>query len=695
MGFFDGIKKFANEMVDDEICQLGENAQKRELKNRIAKQLKQRKISNASTKKIEHKKVDNLREVFNVDYRDLLFFVDTTMMRNNGTLGIGATDEWVFWKFNDEQRLAMPLNDLLLCYTSDDKLIIVKLENEQLTFNSLPIGDKAEMFDAVIAALNKEQKTVVTYQNMLEPLVERDLTSYDALRLDLLEVLSPAQHVRLEKLLIEKAIAENDPTFWSYAVHQLFSNDSEEFETFRGKILEHTVSLLQGNLTKENINEYLDIINKFDVDGKYTTVKLECMLKLNRVAEAKMLAYSELPESEREEFLAKQEQKENELRLKIEKAINKGEDIFVNNPEYVYVYLTGGLLPAEYAVIVGRRVEYVDAIISKMERETPIINRYQFTLNELAARNYWFNYFADINHEALPTEGNWAKVNKFVLNYGGKELQKRIDHGVATIDEVESYVKQHEKVQRNEEQLAEDQRKWREQMDKALKENYTTFYMKMLDPVKAEYIHKKLMIMYLSDELEGNNIEDLDRYVAEVTAKSDDLLNELVKDEYAKAPLVRGEFERAEDFDKRVTDRIEELKNEIQGRLSLEENHLDNKISKLDAANELAVRKMQQLMSDEHIAKLNVLLFMDQLKNVKIKQYDPDKFRFKYIYGNEQEDFVDVPIEVAPKFRDNFRPKNCSDVVVIVDEDNDGKPLVVTKYHFMGEEYYLKVCYMW
>ncbi|WP_333637157.1 hypothetical protein [Ligilactobacillus animalis] len=460
------------------------------------------------------------------------------------------------------------------------------------------------MFDAVIAALNKEQKTVVTYQNMLEPLVERDLTSYDALRLDLLEVLSPAQHVRLEKLLIEKAIAENDPTFWSYAVHQLFSNDSEEFETFRGKILEHTVSLLQGNLTKENINEYLDIINKFDVDGKYTTVKLECMLKLNRVAEAKMLAYSELPESEREEFLAKQEQKENELRLKIEKAINKGEDIFVNNPEYVYVYLTGGLLPAEYAVIVGRRVEYVDAIISKMERETPIINRYQFTLNELAARNYWFNYFADINHEALPTEGNWAKVNKFVLNYGGKELQKRIDHGVATIDEVESYVKQHEKVQRNEEQLAED-------------------------------------------------------------------------------------------FDKRVTDRIEELKNEIQGRLSLEENHLDNKISKLDAANELAVRNMQQLMSDEHIAKLNVLLFMDQLKNVKIKQYDPDKFRFKYIYGNEQEDFVDVPIEVAPKFRDNFRPKNCSDVVVIVDEDNDGKPLVVTKYHFMGEEYYLKVCYMW
>lgn len=56
MGFFDGIKKFANEMVDDEICQLGENAQKRELKNRIAKQLKQRRISNASTKKSSTKR---------------------------------------------------------------------------------------------------------------------------------------------------------------------------------------------------------------------------------------------------------------------------------------------------------------------------------------------------------------------------------------------------------------------------------------------------------------------------------------------------------------------------------------------------------------------------------------------------------------------------------------------------------------
>lgn len=267
MGFFDGIKKFANEMVDDEICPLGENAQRRELKNRIAKQLKQKKIPNASTKKIEHKKIDNLREVFNVDYRDLLFFVDTTMMRNNGTLGIGAIDEWVFWKFNDEQRLAMPLNDLLLGYTSDDKLVLVKFENEQLMFNSLPIGDKAEMFEAVITALNKEQNAVMAYQNMLEPLVERDLTINDAFRVDLLKVLSPAQHVRLEKLLIEKAITENDPTFWSYAVHQLSSHDSDEFETFRGKILEHTVSLLQEDLPKENINEYLDIVNEFDIDG--------------------------------------------------------------------------------------------------------------------------------------------------------------------------------------------------------------------------------------------------------------------------------------------------------------------------------------------------------------------------------------------------------------------------------------------
>lgn len=694
MGFFDGIKKFANEMIDDEVCPLGENVQRHELKNRIAKQLKLKKISNASTKKIEHKKIDNLREVFNVDYRELLFFIDTTMMRNNGTLGIGAIDEWVFWKFNDEQRLAMPLNDLLLGYISDDKLVLVKFENEQLTFNSLPIGDKAEMFEAVITALNEEQNAVMSYQDMLEPLVERDLTINDAFRVDLLKVLSPAQHVRLEKLLIEKAIIENDSTYWSYAVHQLSSHDSDEFETFRGKILEHTVSLLQGDLTRENVNEYLDIINKFDTDGKYITVKLECMLKLNRNAEAKMLAYSELPEREREKFLTKQEQEEKELRLKIEQAVDKGEDIFENNPQYVYTYLTGGLLPAEYAVAVGQSIEYVDGIISKMEHETPIINRYQFTLNELAARNHQFSYFAEINHEELPTEGSWAKVNKFVLKYGGKEIEKKIKRGTATIDEVESYVKQHEKVQRNEEQLAEAQRKWREQMNKALEENYTTFYMKMLDPVKAKYIHKKLMIIYLGDELEGNDIEDLDRYVAEVSAKSDNLLNELVKDKYAKSPLVRGEFERVEDFNRRVADRIEELRNEFQGRLSLEENHLDNKISKLDAADKLATREMQQLMSDDRVAKLNVLLFMDQLKNIKIKQYDPDEFKFKYIYDNGQEEFLEVPIEVASKFRDNFKPEKCLDVAVILDEDNEGKPLAVTKYRFMDEEYYFRVCYM-
>lgn len=653
MGFFDGIKKFANEMVDDEICPLGENAQRRELKNRIAKQLKQKKIPNASTKKIEHKKIDNLREVFNVDYRDLLFFVDTTMMRNNGTLGIGAIDEWVFWKFNDEQRLAMPLNDLLLGYTSDDKLVLVKFENEQLMFNSLPIGDKAEMFEAVITALNKEQNAVMAYQNMLEPLVERDLTINDAFRVDLLKVLSPAQHVRLEKLLIEKAITENDPTFWSYAVHQLSSHDSDEFETFRGKILEHTVSLLQEDPPKEKINEYLDIVNEFDIDGKYTTLKLECMLNLDRVTEAKMLAYKELPEAEREEFLTKQEQKEKELRLKIEQAIDKGENIFEDNPQYVYTYLTGGLLPAEYAVTVGQSVEYVDGIISKMEHGTQIINRYQFTLNELAAKNHRFNYFAEINHEELPTEGSWAKINKFILGYDTIELQRKIDYGIAKVDEVKSYVRQYEEVRLEDEQLAEDQRKWREQMNKALKENYTTFYMKMLDPVKAEYIHKKLMIIYLGDE-----------------------------------------FERAEDFDKRVADRIEELKNEFQGRLSLEENHLDNKISKLDAADKLATREMQQLMSDDRVAKLNVLLFMDQLKNIKIKQYDPDEFKFKYIYDNGQKGFLEVPIEVAPKFRDNFKPEKCSDVAVILDEDNAGKPLAVTKYRFMDEEYYFRVCYM-
>lgn len=694
MGLFDGIKKFASEIVDDEICPLGENVQRSELKNRIAKQLKKKKITNISTKEIEHKKINNLREVFNVDYRDLLFFVDTTMMRNNGTLGIGATDEWVFWKFNDEQRLAMPLNNLLLGYTSDNELVLVNFENEQLTFKSLPIGDKTEIFDVVITSLNKEQNTVITYQNTLEPLVERDLPINDAFKVDLLEVLSTTQHVRLEKLLIEKSIAENNPTFWNYAVYQLFTHDGEEFENLREKILEHTASLLREDHPKENINEYLEIIKDFDIGGKYTTVKLECMLKLDRVAEAKMLAYSELSETEREEFLTKQEQKENELRLKIERAINKGENIFNNNPEYVYVYLTGGLLPAEYAVTVGRNVEYVDAILSKMGREAPIINRYQFTLNELAARNGQFSYFAEINHEALPTEGNWAKVNKFVLKHGGKELQRRIDYGVATANEVESYVKQYERVQRNEEKLAEDQRNWKEQMNKALKENYRTFYMKMLNPVNAVYIHKKLMIMYLGDELEGNDIEDLDRYRAEVSAKSEDLLNELVKDEYAKSPLVRGEFERAEDFDKRVTDRIEELKNEIQSRLSTEENRLDNEISKLDAADELATRKMQQLMSDDSIAKLNILLFIDQLKNIKIKQYDPDKFRFKYHYDNGKEDFVDVPIDVAQKFRDNFRIENCLDIAVIVDDDNTDKLLAITKYYFMDEEYYLKVCYM-
>lgn len=72
MGLFDSIKKFANEIVDDEICPLGENVQNIELKKHFAHSLKNTMVSNLSTEDIEHKKIDNLREIFGVDYKEVL-----------------------------------------------------------------------------------------------------------------------------------------------------------------------------------------------------------------------------------------------------------------------------------------------------------------------------------------------------------------------------------------------------------------------------------------------------------------------------------------------------------------------------------------------------------------------------------------------------------------------------------------------
>lgn len=74
MGFFDGLKKLANEVTDTERVQLGTEIENIKFRDEIRRRLVgSEDDKHLSITSIEHKKVDNLRNSMSLDYRQAVF----------------------------------------------------------------------------------------------------------------------------------------------------------------------------------------------------------------------------------------------------------------------------------------------------------------------------------------------------------------------------------------------------------------------------------------------------------------------------------------------------------------------------------------------------------------------------------------------------------------------------------------------
>lgn len=706
MGLFDSIKKLANEIVDDEICPLGENVQNIELKKHFAHSLKNAMVSNLSTEDIEHKKIDNLREIFGVDYKDLLFFVDTTKIRNNGGLGVGATDEFIFWKFKDNMMLQkLSLQSMLCSYIDFGGLINIFPDlngKGKVEFDDLYIGEYGEVFEAVISAIKKDESILESCQNIFSNVLKGNYSAIELEKLDHITFLNQEQHELLAERIVDAAIAEADLQRLRYGAYKLKKRNEERFEEFRAKILVFISNTISDddNLATYEMETALEFLNDFDSKNEYTLEKLKLMLNLGKSKEAQLIAYLELPKEQGERFLIDSFKKDFDLINEIENSIdNESKEIFSENPEYANTYLNGGLLPVEYAALKAKPKSYIKYLLEITDMSKSSLNIYGFKLSEIIARQNsieYFNALVDVD-DKRPTAG----IGSYISKGGAAVLDKALEisaygGNLPSESAVEASVKWKEKNKENDQELERKKQEWDMKRREQMLSDRKSFYLKLLKPrIIEENVYDILVEQYLQNDIAKSEENTLQDYKQRLIEKKDNLLELLVNKTYKTNPLEKGEFERTDDFNSRVSMKLEEIKAEISSCLPELEKDVERKLAKIDAATAIAKRKAEYLLSDKSAEKLKWIIFKNQLQQVNLGRYDADESTFEYTYGEENvENNVEVPIEVAQEFREKFSSDNFTDIILskpASGESNSKKITVEAKYNFDGKDYVFKI----
>lgn len=704
MGLFDSIKKFANEIVDDEICPLGENLQNIELKKHFAHSLKNTMVSNLSTEDIEHKKIDNLREIFGVDYKDLLFFVDTTKIRNNGGLGVGATDEFIFWKFKDSmmpQRLS--LQSMLCSYIGFGGLINIFPDlNGKVEFNDLYIDEYEEVFEVIISAIKKDESILESCQNIFSNVLKGSYSAIELEKLDHITFLNEEQHELLAERIIDAAITESDLQRLSYGAYKLKKRNEERFEDFRAKILVFIANTISDsdNLATYEMETALELLNDFDSKNEYTLEKLKLMLNLGKSNEAQLIAYLELPKEQGERFLVDSFKKDFDLINEIENSIdNESKEIFSENSEYANTYLNGGLLPVEYAALKAKPKGYIKYLLDMTDMSKPNLNIYGFKFSEIVARQNsieYYNALVDVD-DKRPRASIGSYVSKGGSAVYDKALEAQFYGGNMPSDSaIETSVEWKEKNKEKDRELERQKHEWDMKRRAQMLSGRKAFYLKLLKPRTIEENMDDVLIeKYLQDDIFQSGENTLQDYKQRLLEEKNNLLELLVSETYEAEPLEKGEFERTEDFNNRVNMKLEEIRADLSSRLPELQKDVERKLAKVDAATAIAKRKLKYLLSDESAEKLKWTIFKDQLQQVHVGKYDADESIFEYTYGEDAvTENIEVPIEIAQEFREKFSSDNFTDIMLskpAPGEPDSKKITVEAKYNFNGEDYVFKI----
>jgi len=717
MGLFDSIKKFADEVSDNDSCTLGDQIPDSALMDQLREIVAQNKDGRVSTTEIQHKKIENLQTNLGLDYHKAVFFIDTTMMRNNGSRGIGATIDCLYWNFSNNDAHHLALTDLALCNLSEAELtqITTTADNQAVT-QTFNLDSKITTTVKQIKELFDNDQTVQTnYQAKVNTILHTEQVSNEVLQqLELLTITNTVQHAIIETKLIDQAFDNND---WSSIATNLIAlnvNDSVAFENKRQTVLEQISKRLNSNndINHSELTQLNYLLNKFDYDHLFTNEIIKLQVRLGKSFDAKITAYARLGETERNQIISEIAQTEATTRNIVENAVEQTDsNYFENHQAQTNLALTAGLLPVEYALLLKKPTAFINELIQLTDSDllTNPSNVYQFSLEELAASHKDKDYFlATVSDNANRPKANLInKISHTALNDNANAIRLAKKQGQDVSEAEQKYNEQAERVRQADDRIEEAQRDWDRQTSEELSKSRQNFYYNLTgintNALKTIFCERYLAQTQANLNATNNQLDQLTNSLHDLQHTLDNPIDDLVDQRYTANKLVRGEFEKAEDFEQRVLDCRQSLKTEIT-------ETLDSEISQLTQEFDKKTEKAQQLAQDKNsLAEqlkfgnqiINTMLseitdptatsfvkkivFDPDLSDLTIGKYNPDSFNFA-IDSPLGATTIEVPIEIASQFRDSFSVKNVTDFRI---ERRNDHYLVLAVYPFKGTVYYI------
>lgn len=719
MGLFDNIKKFADEVTDTDSCTLGDQVPDSALKRQLREIADKDENSQISTTEIKHKKIENLQTKLGLDYHKAVFFIDTTLMRHNGSLGIGSTIDCLYWNFSDDDPHHLPLTDLVLCNLSENKLThVMTNDDDQVITQTFDFSSEViPTIKQIRTLFNTDQTIQTNYQSKIDTMLQHEQLSNESLQqLELLEITTISQHAIIEEKLINQAFSNNDWSSIATNLTALNINNSVVFDSNRQTVLKRISERLNSrdDIGRDELGQLSYLLNEFDYDHLYINEIIKLQVRLGKGFDAKITAYARLDAQERDQIINEISQTEKETRSRVESAVEQADsNYFESYQAQANLALTAGLLPVEYALLLKKPTDFVNNLMKLTDSDllTNPINVYQFSLEELAASHQSKDYFLATanNDDSRPQATIIDKMSHKVLRENSHAIDLAKNQGKDVSEAVQKYNNQAARVNQSDQELAQAQREWDSKTSAELDENYHNFYYE-LTGINTNTLRTILRNRYLA-QTQGdlntitNQLDRLTDNLNDLQHTLNNPVDDLVDQRYNANKLIRGEFEKAEDFNQRVLDCRQNLKLEVT-------QDLDNTIAQLTQRFDKKTAESQQLAQykkalvekfefgdkiiDDMLNEITdpaatsfvkKIIFDSDLKHLIIGKYNPDTFTFvtNSPLGSTT---VKVPIEVAPQFRDNFSAENVTDFRIAPHNDDYW---VLAVYPFEGTIYRIPV----
>ncbi|WP_368823921.1 hypothetical protein AB3327_13580 [Lactiplantibacillus pentosus] len=720
MGFFDGLKKLANEVTDTERVQLGTEIENIKFRDEIRRRLVgSEDDKHLSITSIEHKKVDNLRNSMSLDYQQAVFFMDTTMLRNNGNLGFGMTTTEFYWSFEsgNSGKLAM---DKILFATINNNQVSWLISNSETNEPLIEEVDFAEETIPIIrmikSLLEADPDKIQSFKKTIDVLLADEKVNNDVLEhIDNLTLTDNHEHSLAEVRMLASEIRNNNWRAVNIDLNRLRKYDETAFEKQRILILAIMADICHDSkqLLTFDQKALFQIFKAFDFEHQYVSEMVRLLINLNEFFDARIICLTKLDEETRKSYLAEMDAVDSDISEQAGQAVRM-EDIayFKNNPNAADVLLDGGVMPVELALILQKSNKFIKQLkkLSDDDYLKYSANSFQFTWNMMAANQHDLKYFIKLtDHDSRPTDYVMDTGRGMIISAKRDSIraQEKAYRDGKPVD-LERLNRERESLNTSiqnqndaNRKLEREQAEWDSMMKQSLATNYAAFYKK-LNFLNEEMVKDNLRVRYVEGESKltsqfQDRIQENKKKIIELTGQINNMTTYLVEEDYKKAPLTRTEFEEAEAYKKRVRNYKKELLSKANKNAPLAIEKAQNEIEMLDAEiadNQQSLTELpdkikaekwlldqafQNWASKEPASHLLTELARLCAKHISIGDYDADGQKFSYQYSGG-EGHLKVPIQIAQSFREEFTPENVTGMEV-------ANQLIKVRYEFSNQAF--------